>query len=154
MQAACEGSLRQRAMFLVGRVRVYAVLGLLTLCAACAPSSYEGNFFIAGPQSRALGEDKFEIIASADTFADESIVEEYGLLKAAQTTVEFNKDVFRILSANLEQLNPNRGHSRLGLGYRITMVIETALERDIEGEAEDYYSAHELIETLAPKVGS
>ena len=132
-------------------LRRVSIALLAAVAANCAPSSYEGNPFVAEPQANSLGNNSYEIIASADTFANEVIVEEYGLLKAAETTVANGKDAFRIVNANLERLNPNRRHSRLGLGYRITLIIETASNEDLPDSADDYRDAQDLLQTLGAK---
>lgn len=126
-------------------------LGLIM--AGCATTKYDSTWQ-GGVEAERMDENRYLITAKGNRRTHKRTIEEFALLKAAETTAAHDKPWFKIVDADVAAY---RTVSRFGSGTSgphtatVKMTIEMVDEEPNRLGEERYYKTQEVLDTLGPK---
>ncbi|MCG8354122.1 MAG: hypothetical protein MI920_00990 [Kiloniellales bacterium] len=129
-------------------MRAFAIYAVL-LCMLAGCSTRYDSTWRGGVEAKRISESQYLITAKGNYHTEQRVIEEFALLKAAETTVANNKMKFKVVDANVKSfVNYLRKTSRWAT---VNMTIEMAGENPDDLADGGYFTAKEILDTLGPK---
>lgn len=130
-------------------------ISIVLLLQACA-TTYQRMGFLGGVNSKPMTKDIFIVEAKGNSFTSESTIEDYLLLKAAETTIENKAKYFTILekqdrSKVSPYTNPYNGVT--SFNYKPASSIYIKVFTIMPTDTEVVFEANDVILTIKNRVG-
>ena len=149
-----SSAVRRQTWLRPGAVFILLAAFLLIALSACAaapnPVTYDGP---QSPEARKTGPNSYQIYAFGNRSNSRKQVEAYGLVKAAETTIEHGHDYFKIVDSNLKATQLCYGYSGCrSIDHNLLLDIETYPAEDVPEDKYEFYNAAVIAATLGQAV--
>ena len=122
-----------------------AVLSCLLLAACARPTPYDSYFY--APTASEMEGDKIWVSARGNMYTDWETIEAFGMLKAAEATLENNHQSFKVIEAKTrDSFTTMHGYWQI-----LRMQIQVFPEPGDTGADGERLDAREIIAELGPK---